>query len=62
MVVCHCHLVNDRTIAKLAATAGCDVSFEDVTANCGAGRDCGGCYDTICDILESQANEGAHRA
>ena len=57
MVVCHCHLVNDRTIAKLASAAGGELSFDDVTAHCGAGVRCGGCYDTICDILDSQTNE-----
>ena len=59
MVVCHCHLVNDRTIAKLAQQAGGDASYEDVIAKCGAGQQCGGCYDSICDILEARVNDPA---
>ena len=62
MVVCHCHLVNDRTIAKLAQKAGRELSFDEVTAHCGAGEQCGGCYDSICDILEAGVNDPARRA
>ena len=59
MVVCHCKMVNDQTIAKLARKAGRELSVEDITAHCGAGGPCGGCYDSICDILEARLHESS---
>lgn len=49
MVVCHCELVNDRTIAEIAA--GDIVTVDDVTERCGAGGKCGGCRESIERLL-----------
>ncbi|MEO1059274.1 MAG: (2Fe-2S)-binding protein [Actinomycetota bacterium] len=61
MVVCHCNLVNDRTINRLAKKAGRELSVSDVTDHCGAGGNCGGCVNAIEEILEARANDAARR-
>lgn len=58
MVVCHCKAVNDAAIRELIAASA--LTADDVAARCGAGTDCGGCRDTIEDLLANavQANTG----
>jgi len=51
MVVCHCELVNDRTITEILT--GAVTTVEEVTARCGAGGRCGGCHDSIERLLEA---------
>ncbi len=51
MVVCHCERVNDRTIRKLLRDA--EVTIDDVIASCGAGGRCGGCRDSIEQLLDA---------
>ena len=51
MVVCHCERVNDRTIRKLLRDA--EVTIDDVIARCGAGGRCGGCRDSIEQLLDA---------
>lgn len=50
MIVCHCLAINDRLIE--AVTAGQPVTVEDVIARCGAGARCGGCRDSIQQVLD----------
>lgn len=50
MVVCHCHRVNDRTINEVAARQG--HTLEAIAQGCKAGSQCGGCRDTIQQLLE----------
>lgn len=50
MIVCHCFGINDRRIAAEAGLGAADI--DDIGRRCGAGTDCGGCYDAIEDILE----------
>ena len=61
MVVCHCNMVNDRTIYKLASSAGRALTVSDVTNHCGAGGDCGGCVDTIAEVLQARPNDSAQQ-
>lgn len=49
MVVCHCLAVNDKAITALAADPS--VTVDDITSQCGAGGQCGGCRDTIVWLL-----------
>lgn len=56
MVVCHCHRVNDRTIAEMAARLG--ASFEEIARESGAGSDCGGCRSTIERLLGAADHSG----
>lgn len=49
MVVCHCELVNDRTISEIAA--GAVSTVDEITERCGAGGQCGGCIDSIERLL-----------
>jgi bacterioferritin-associated ferredoxin len=55
MLVCHCKRVNDRAI-RSAIRRGAD-DIDAVGAACGAGTCCGGCHDTIDDLLESERGE-----
>ncbi len=50
MIVCHCETVNDRTIDHAIAAGAHDV--EAVAAACRAGGNCGGCHDTIEQLLD----------
>lgn len=49
MVVCHCELVNDRTISEIAS--GEVLTVEEITDRCGAGGRCGGCRSSIERLL-----------
>ena len=51
MILCHCRVVNDRTIRAAIAQGALDV--EAVAAVCGAGRECGGCVPGIERLLEA---------
>jgi bacterioferritin-associated ferredoxin len=53
MLVCHCEAIRDRTIAK-AIRHGAR-TIEDVQVACGASARCGGCEDTILDMLAEHA-------
>lgn len=50
MIVCHCLAINDQLIEAVAA--GEPVTVEDVIARCGAGARCGGCRDSIQQVLD----------
>ena len=53
MLVCHCKAVCDRTIRQ-CVRAGDASSVEEVGACTGAGTRCGGCHESIEDILEEE--------
>ncbi len=53
MVVCHCKAVNDSSI--VAPLHDRRLTIEDVATSCGAGTDCGGCLETIRQLIESAA-------
>jgi bacterioferritin-associated ferredoxin len=50
MIVCHCLAINDRLIEAVAG--GETVTVEDVIARCGAGARCGGCRESIQQVLD----------
>ena len=52
MIVCSCNGVTDRTV-QATVSAGAK-SCEDVGRLCGAGTGCGGCWDTIRELLEKR--------
>lgn len=52
MVVCHCEAINERVVHAAIEEGAFDL--ESVTSLCGAGRDCGGCHDTIEDLLDER--------
>ena len=53
MLVCHCHVVNDRRIrAEIERGARDEI---DIAQACGAGTDCGGCVPTISRLLDECA-------
>jgi bacterioferritin-associated ferredoxin len=57
VVVCHCTAVNDaRLRAEIAAGA---VDAEDLAERCGAGSRCGGCYETVVEILRQHRTVAA---
>ena len=53
MLVCHCKAVSDRTIRQ-CVRAGDASSVEEVGLCTGAGTRCGGCHESIEDILEEE--------
>ncbi|MCE2525532.1 MAG: (2Fe-2S)-binding protein [Acidimicrobiia bacterium] len=57
MIVCHCLAINDRLIEAVAE--GQLVTVEDVIQRCGAGTRCGGCRESIQQVLDEarQRNE-----
>ena len=66
MIVCHCHVVNDRAIAD-AVDAGAR-SLAQVCRSTGAASDCGACVFSVrrlvCEHVASQVSESveAHHA
>lgn len=50
MIVCHCEQVNDRTVRD-AIAAGAR-TLDDVINRCNAGGNCGGCHDSIENLLD----------
>ena len=56
MVVCHCRVVNDRTLEQILEDPEVtDISH--ITERCGAGGDCGRCYETIGCVMEKIRGE-----
>jgi bacterioferritin-associated ferredoxin len=53
--VCQCKAVTDRTICALVFE-GCH-DADDIGRVCGAGTDCGGCLETIEEIVASITRE-----
>jgi bacterioferritin-associated ferredoxin len=49
VIVCSCHAVTDREIAR-AARAGARTPCQ-IAEMCGAGSSCGGCRDTVRELL-----------
>lgn len=60
MLVCHCFGINDRRIEIEVGLGATDA--EDIARRCGAGSDCGGCYDMIEDILEIKSPRASANA
>lgn len=54
MVVCLCQGVSDRQVREVVATGA--TTRKKVTRACGAGAGCGGCHESIREII------GEHRA
>ena len=50
MLVCHCHVVNDRRI-RAEIERGARDEF-DIAQACGAGSECGGCVPAISRLLD----------
>jgi bacterioferritin-associated ferredoxin len=50
MVVCHCEAVNDRRIRDEIEQGALDA--DALAERCGAGRQCGGCHETIVALLQ----------
>lgn len=51
MIVCNCKAVSDRTVG--AAVAAGATSVPEVSAQCGAGSDCGGCLRRLERMLDA---------
>lgn len=58
MIVCHCNGVSDRTIRKAVREGAADPV--DVGRACGAGTCCGGCLDTVREIVHLEAAGREH--
>lgn len=49
VIVCHCHRVSDRKVARAVAD-GC-ASLRDLRRECGAGGGCGACIPVLRTLL-----------
>ena len=49
MIACHCRGVNDQRIREEIANGA--LTLEQIAARCGAGSRCGGCGDTVRELL-----------
>jgi bacterioferritin-associated ferredoxin len=52
MIVCHCHRISDRVVR--AAIASGAKTEEEVAKMCGAGTCCGGCVETVSELIDEQ--------
>lgn len=53
MLICHCRVVDDRTIrAAVLGGAGCP---DEVASRCGAGSRCGGCRPAVLELIAEAA-------
>jgi bacterioferritin-associated ferredoxin len=50
MIVCNCLAVSDRDVRSAVESGARTV--EDITAECGAGGDCGGCRATLVRLVQ----------
>jgi bacterioferritin-associated ferredoxin len=57
MLVCHCHTIGHRRVLEVVRE-GCRTTAEVMRA-CGAGRSCGGCAATVCELIDQVAEEEA---
>lgn len=55
MLVCHCKVVNDRTVRE-AIRSGARTPRQ-VALACNAGRRCGGCRPLICELIAAEGGE-----
>lgn len=51
MIVCSCRAVSDRTVATAIAAGATTV--DEISARCGAGGRCGGCWPELDRLLET---------
>ncbi len=51
MILCHCERVSDRTVRHAIADGA--RSIDDITAQCSAGGNCGGCTDALEALLQN---------
>ena len=56
MLVCHCNAVSDRTIRKVVRAGA--LTADEVGFACGAGSCCGGCVDTVQQIIHAETGAG----
>jgi bacterioferritin-associated ferredoxin len=49
MIVCQCEDVHEKTIRRVISAGA--RSIDDVTAACGAGGNCGGCWEELQELL-----------
>ncbi len=60
MIVCHCNATTDREIRRAVRNgAG---TLREVSRACGAANGCGGCTETVREIISSELGARATRA
>ena len=58
MIVCHCHAVSHRRVLEVVREGACTAA--EVGRACGAGTRCGGCLETVCELIaEARADKKA---
>ena len=57
-LICHCEVVRERTIVTSIERGAHTV--EQLRADCGVARQCGGCEPAVRELLERHASELRH--
>jgi bacterioferritin-associated ferredoxin len=58
MLVCHCLRVFDKSIRECVRSGA--VTADEVGDMCGAGTGCGGCRDSIEEIVERECSSSSY--
>ena len=58
MLVCHCNGISDRTVRRMVRNGASTAS--QVGEACGAGTCCGGCVQTIDEIIDAESSSAEH--
>jgi bacterioferritin-associated ferredoxin len=58
MIVCHCQAVSHRRVLEVVRDGARTAA--EVGRACGAGTRCGGCVETVCELIaEARAEQNA---
>jgi bacterioferritin-associated ferredoxin len=59
MMVCHCYAVRDSVIREVIDAGIVEVA--EIAAACGAGTRCGGCRETLADLVNKATGGSGDR-
>jgi bacterioferritin-associated ferredoxin len=60
VIVCHCNATTDREIRRAVRNGA--VGLREVSRACGATNGCGGCAETVLEIISSELGARETRA
>ena len=60
VIVCHCNAITDREIRRAVRNGA--TTLREVSRACGAASGCGGCVETVLEIVSGELGARATRA
>lgn len=60
MIICHCHGVNDATIADAVDEGAC--TLDELAEICGSGGGCGGCRPALASLVAARTGQPVEQA